>query len=88
VTFEETKEWQAVNARYIMRLAKEGDALAKRLVAADRARCAKPLDPLLLTDWMKVCDDYCRRDLTTVTRRILQDRFGHKIPKELKRMDS
>ena len=88
MNFLETREWQAVNARHIARLAKEGDALAKRLIAADRARCANPLDPKLLTDWLKVADDYCRRDLTMVTRRILQDRFGHKIPKDLKRVDS
>lgn len=84
MNFLATREWQAVNARNIKRLANEGDALAKRLIAADRARCANPLNPDLLTDWLKVADDYCRRDLTTATRRILQDRFGHKIPTTLK----
>lgn len=88
MNFLETREWQAVNARHIARLAGEGDKLAIRLIAADRARCAAPLDPALLTDWLKVADDYCRRDLTITTRRILQDRFGHKIPKNFKRIDS
>jgi hypothetical protein len=88
VNFTQTHEWQRVNARHIVRLAQEGDKLALRLIAADRARCAKPLDPHLITEWLKVADDYCRRDLTMTTRRILQDRYGHKIPKELRRVDS
>jgi hypothetical protein len=88
MTFQETMEWQWVNAPHINRLAKEGDALAARLITAYRALYDKKTDPYLQSEWMKVCDDYCRRDLTTVTRVILQNRYGHKQPKQLRRIDS
>lgn len=81
-------EWQRVNADKINRLAKLGDKLAVRLVAAYRDLYADKLNPAKQSEWMKVCDDYCRRDLTNTTRRILQDRYGHKIPAALKRLDS
>lgn len=81
-------EWQRVNADKINRLAKLGDALAVRLIVAYRDLHADKLNPVKQSEWMKVCDDYCRRDLTDVTRVILQDRYGHKAPKKLKRLDS
>lgn len=88
MTFSETMEWQYTQAPNINRLAKLGDKLAVRLVTAYRALYANKTDPYLQSEWMAVCDDYCRRDLTLTTRKILQDRFGHKAPKQLKRMDS
>jgi hypothetical protein len=88
MTFNETMDWQYTQAHNIKRLAKLGDPLACRLVAAYRALYAKQTDPYLQSEWMKVCDDYCRRDLMLATRKILLDRFGHKEPKSLKRMDS
>jgi hypothetical protein len=83
-----TLAWQRENAPQINQLAKEGDKLAIRLIEAYRALYAKKFDPYLQSEWMKICDDYFRRDLTIATRRILQDRFGYKIPKDLKRVDS
>lgn len=88
MTFQMTLEWQRVQSENINRLALLGDALAIRLVEAYRALYANKTDPYLQSEWMKVCDDYCRRDLTITTRTILQDRFGHKAPKQLKRIDS
>jgi hypothetical protein len=88
MTFKMTLEWQRVNAGHINRLAKLGDALALRLVEAYRELFADQLNPEKQSEWMKVCDDYCRRDLTTATRRILQDKYGHKIPQQLRRITS
>jgi hypothetical protein len=88
MTLAMTIEWQFCNSAKINRLAKLGDPLANRLITAYRALYASQLDPYLQSEWMKVCDDFCRRDLTLTTRTILQDRFGHKAPKQLKRMDS
>lgn len=86
MTFQETREWQLVNSAAITRIAKLGDPLALRLVQAYRAMFDNPFDPYIQTEWMKVCDDYVRRDLTQTTRRILQDRFEHKVPKDLARL--
>lgn len=86
--FHSTMEWQRVNSEKINRLAKLGDALALRLIEAYRAAFADKLNTYLQDEWMKVCDDYCRRDLTLTTRTILQDRYGHKEPKQLRRLDS
>jgi len=88
MTFQETMDWQRVQAHHISRLAKLGDKLAARLIVAYRELHADQLNPAKQTVWMQVCDDYCRRDLTNVTRVLLQDRFGHKAPKQLKRLDS
>lgn len=88
MTFQMTLEWQRVQSHNISRLALLGDPLACRLVTAYRALYVDQTNPYLQSEWMKVCDDYCRRDLTITTRTILQDRFGHKAPKQLKRMDS
>jgi hypothetical protein len=86
--FQSTLEWQRVNADKISRLAKFGDKLAARLIVAYRELYADQLNPLKQSEWMKICDDYCRRDLTIVTRVLLQDRYGHKAPKQLRRLDS
>lgn len=86
--FNSTMEWQRVNSEKINRLARLGDKLALRLITAYRELYVDQLNPIKQTEWMKVCDDYCRRDLTLVTRVILQDRYGHKEPKQLRRMDS
>lgn len=86
--FPSTLDWQRCNSEKISRLAMLGDPLANRLVAAYRALYADKLNPYLQSEWMAVCDDFCRRDLTLTTRKILQDRYGHKVPKQLKRMDS
>jgi hypothetical protein len=88
MTLAMTIEWQFCNAAKINRLAKLGDPLAIRLITAYRALYESQLDPYLQSEWMKICDDFCRRDLTITTRKILADRFGHKEPKHLKRMDS
>lgn len=88
MTFQETLEWQRVQSDSINRLANLGDPLALRLIEAYRALYANQLDAYLQSEWLKVCDDYCRRDLTLVTRVILQDRFGHKAPHSLRRLDS
>ncbi len=88
MNFQQTMEWQRINAGHINRLAKLGDALAVRLIVAFKASYANQLDVYLQNEWMKVADDFCRRDLTITTRRILQDRFGVKIPQDLKRIDS
>lgn len=81
-------EWQRENSQHINNLVKQNDPLAIRLVTAYRALYAHPLDPYLESEWLKVCDDYVRRELTSTTRVILQDRFGFKPPKHLKRIDS
>jgi hypothetical protein len=86
--FQMTMEWQRVNSEKIGRLAKLGDKLAIRLITAYRELYADQLNPFKQSEWMKICDDYCRRDLTVVTRVILQDRYGHKEPKQLRRLDS
>lgn len=88
MTFGETMEWQRTQAHNISRLAKLGDKLAKQLVLAYRALYDNRLNPILQHQWMRICDDYVRRDLTLVTRVLLQDRFGHKIPRQLRRLDS
>jgi len=88
MTFQMTLEWQHWQGANIKRLADQGDKLAIRLIAAYRALYVNKSDPYLQSEWMKVADDYCRRDLMLATRTILQDRFGHKEPKNLKRMDS
>lgn len=88
MTFNETLEWQRVQSDRIKRLAKFGDKLAKRLIDAYRILYADRLNPLKQQEWLKICDDYCRRDLTITTRALLAERFGHKIPQQLKRMDS
>lgn len=88
MTFVETMEWQFCNREKIGRLAKLGDKLAKQLVEAYRALYDNRTNPILQHQWMRICDDYCRRDLTVVTRVILQDRFGHKIPHQMRRLDS
>ena len=84
----ETQAWQRENAWHINRLVKLGDRLAIRLVEAYRYLYDHQNDPVALQTWLEVCDDYCRRELTLTTRVILQDRFGHKPPKDLRRIDS
>lgn len=88
MTFQETLAWQTGQWDKINRLADLGDALARRLVFAYHLLYANQLDPYLQSEWLKIADDYCRRDLTIVTRAILADKFGHKIPRQLKRIDS
>jgi hypothetical protein len=88
MTFGETLEWQRVNSVHIKRLADLGDRLAMKLITAYRELYADQLNPIKQNEWMKIADDYCRRDLTIVTRVLLQDRFGHKAPKTLRRLDS
>ena len=87
MTFNETMGWQRVNAHHIKRLAALGDKLANRLIMAYEALYADRINPDKQSEWMKICDDYCRRDLTMTTRRLLQDRFGHKIPSTFKRLN-
>lgn len=82
MTFQETMEWQRENAPYIKRLAKQGDKLAKRLIEAYIAAYGNQKDEYLRGEWMKVCDDFCRRDLTIVTRVIQENRYGKKYPGE------
>jgi hypothetical protein len=88
MTFNETMEWQRIQSDKIKRLAKFGDKLAKRLIDSYRILYADRLNPLKQQEWMKICDDYCRRDLTITTRALLGERFGHKIPQQLRRIDS
>lgn len=88
MTFQETMDWQRVNAHHIQRLAKLGDKLAIRLVIAYRELFVDKLNTIKQHEWLAVCDDYCRRDLTVVTRVLLQDRYGHKAPTQLRRLDS
>ncbi len=88
MTFQEALSWQQTQWDKINQLADRGDTLARRLVVAYHDLHANQLDPYLQSEWMKIADDYCRRDLTIATRRILQDRFGHKVPKPLRRLDS
>ena len=80
MTFKETMFWQRENAPLINRLAKLGDKLAKRLMLAYQQAYDDKLNIDKQSEWMKVADDFCRRELTLTTRRILQDRYGHKIP--------
>ena len=86
MTFQETLEWQRVQSPKINRLAKLGDKLALKLITAYHELYRDRLNPFKQAEWMKICDDYCRRDLTLVTRVILQDRFGHKIPPQLRKV--
>lgn len=88
MTFQETMEWQRTQAHHIKRLADLGDRLAMKLITAYRELYADRMNTLLQAEWMKIADDYCRRDLTDVTRVLLQDRLGHKPPKQLRRLDS
>ena len=78
--FMETMDWQRSNISQINRLANLGDALARRLIQAYRDLYRDQLNIYLQSEWMKVCDDFARRELMLSTRRILQDRYGHKIP--------
>lgn len=88
MTFQETLAWQACQWDKINRLADQGDKLARRLVVAYHELFASQLDPKKQDTWIKVADDYCRRDLTITTRAQLQERFGYKIPRQLRRLDS
>ena len=88
MTFQEALAWQSIQWDKINRLADLGDALARRLVLAYHDLHANQLDPYFQTEWHKIADDYCRRDLTAATRVILADRFGHKAPVALRRLDS
>lgn len=82
VNMQETMEWQRVNSAAINRLAKLGDRLAMRLIQAYRDLYDDKFNPLKQETWMQVCEDYAKRELFVSTRRILQDRWGHKIPSE------
>jgi len=88
MTFQETLAWQATQWDNINRLADLGEVLARRLVLAYHTLYADQMNPAKQTEWMAIADDYVRRDLTAVTRVILQDRFGHKAPVQLRRLDS
>ena len=88
MTFQDTMAWQRVQSDKINRLARLGDKLALRLIEAYRELYADQMNPLKQSEWMKICDDYCRRDLTIVTRVLLQDRYGHKAPQQLRRLDA
>lgn len=88
MTFQETLEWQRVNSHHINRLANLGDALAAKLIAAYRDLYNNKLDPAKQTEWMRVCDEYARRDLTITERDELLEHFGHKEPVSLRRLDS
>ena len=81
MTYEETKWWLIENGAAIGRLAKQGDKLALRLIQAHHDHIRNKLNPRLQDDLIKVADDFCRRDLTVVTRVILQNRYGHKVPR-------
>lgn len=80
MTFNDTMAWQRTQSHHINRLAGLGDALAVKLIQAYRDLYDDKFNPAKQANWMAICDDYCRRDLTQTTKRILQDRFGHKIP--------
>lgn len=84
MTYQETKMYVIEQGPKIGYLAKQGDKLALRLVKAHWDHIHDKLNPKLQTDFMKVADDYMRRDLTLTTRVILQNRFGHKAPVDLK----
>lgn len=86
--FQEAMAWQRANARKVRRLADLGDELASRLIVAYYALYGEQLNPKLQSEWHKIVEDYVRRDLTIAERKVLQERFGHKIPGELKRLDS
>jgi hypothetical protein len=88
MTFLETMQWQRDNAPHIKRLADLGDKLAIKLIESYRESYRDQLNIFKQSEWMKVADEFCRRDLTIATREILQDRYGHKIPKDLRRLDS
>lgn len=78
--FASTLMWQRENATHINRLAKLGDKLALRLIEAYRDLYGDKLNPYKQTEWLAVADDFARRELMLDTRRIIQDRFGAKIP--------
>lgn len=86
MTFLETLAWQRVKSAHINRLAKLGDGLALKLIESYRTLYADQLNPQKQTEWMKICDDFCRRDLTLTTREILQDRYGTLIVPDLRRL--
>jgi hypothetical protein len=86
--FPTTLDWQRSNSEKINRLARLGDRLAKSLIQAYTYLYDHRLDPAAQENWLKICDDYARRELMATTRRILNDRYGHKIPKTFRRIDS
>ncbi len=88
MTLQEALEYQRTQSHHIKRLADLGDRLAMKLITAYRELYSDQLNPIKQNEWMKIIDDYCRRDLTIVTRTLLQDRLGHKVPKSLRRLDS
>jgi hypothetical protein len=88
MTLSETMEWQRHNINGINRLALLGDKLALRLIEAYRDLHGDKLNLAKQTVWLEVCDDFARRDLMLSTRRIMQDRYGHKLPATYKRLDS
>ena len=88
MTFQETLDWQRCQSAHINRLANLGDRLAMKLITAYRELFADQMNPVKQNEWLKIADDYCRRDLTDVTRQLLQDQLGHKEPKQLRRLDS
>jgi len=88
MTFQETMDWQRVNSVHIKRLADLGDRLAMKLILAYRELFVDQLNLVKQNEWLKICDDFCRRDLTITTRTLLQEKYGHKIPRQLRRLDS
>jgi len=84
--FLSTLEWQRSNSSHINRLAKLGDKLAKRLITAYIDLYGDQLNPTKQSEWMAICDDFCRRELLLTTRRIVQDRYGAKIPSEYRNL--
>ncbi len=88
MTLSEALEWQRINAHHINRLAKLGDKTALRLIDVYRTLYADQLNPMKQNEFMAVVDDYFRRDHMIIERNQLAERFGHKIPKNFRRIDS
>ena len=86
MTFQETMLWQRWNAPHINWLARQGDKLALRLIESYRILYADQLNPYKQGEFMRVADDYVRRDHLIVTRSILQSRYGYKIPRDFRRL--
>ncbi len=88
MTFQDALDWQRFNAHHISRLSGLGDRLARRLIEAYHALHADKFNPQKQAEWHRIVEDYVRRELELASRRELQERFGHKIPKQMRRIDS
>lgn len=79
MTLQDCLEWQRCNAHHIDQLAARGDKEAKKLIFTYRTLYDHKLNVHLQDEFIHVCEEFIRRDLTLTERVELQNKFGHKV---------